>query len=1032
MNKNSTNYPEILYEKLKELNNENNGDNIKQNLFNYQQSVYNYMTKTDQRGILLYHSVGSGKCMKIDTPILMYDGSIKKIQNIKIGDIIMGDDSGPRNILSLARGVDRMYNVIYNNGDKYTVNEAHILCLKVPSYPELKYTKNGCEINWIKDNEFLTFKFLYRNNNCDEIKYINNKANEFYNSINYDQILEISISNYLNLPESKKNILKGYKTSITFAEKNVPIDPYVIGIWLGDNNTDKFTKVLKENECKFILELKKLNLINNKHIPLIYKCNSKKNQLTLLAGILDSKGTFSKKKGFKILIKNNKLCDDIIYLCRSLGFLCYTKNDKKINKIFIYGKGVDKIPVLEFPDDIWKSQISNDRDTSSGTKIQVKYSNIDNYFGFTIDGNSRYVLGDFTVTHNTITSISIAEHFRQLNRDIIIISSKSLQNNYRKEISGFSKKLNPDINNEEIEEIISKYKFVTSNAKNMIKSLETKNGSNEDPSIENILTNINKSNLENKIIIIDEAHNLFNSISNGSKIANEFYDILMNTKNIKLIFLTGTPIVNNVFEISICFNMLYGPIFKKSNTTKRKKDYISIMPEYYTDFQKYFINESNTGNGVKNMDIKNGDKFQNRIFGLVSYYGDLYFEKQGSIADELKKTLKKENYPDRLPIKFEIIDMSQLQNIEYAKARETEKRENSSFFTGGEVNGGAIFKEKNAVSTSYRIKSRQFSNIYIPSSIKLEKFNINKYSPKLEKMFKNISINHPNTISLVYSTFLEYGIKAFAKILEFNDYKLYNPNEEYIKGTKYFALFSGDQTLEEKADILQRLNLDENKYGELISVLLISKSGTEGLDLKNIRSVHIMESYWNFSLIQQVIARAVRMKSHIALPEEERNVQPYIYLSDYNKDFLENEKNKLKEKQKKTKKKLDKIELTTDISMFRNSIKKQELIYNFLKIIASTSIECPQFNKKLNFDCFNCIGNNKELFYEDIHQDMELSNSCIRTKKIKAEEIIINGDQYFYKKEGDDIEVYKYSEIQEGYQQIYDKDIINKIKTNLK
>ena len=215
----------------------------------------------------------------------------------------------------------------------------------------------------------------------------------------------------------------------------------------------------------------------------------------------------------------------------------------------------------------------------------------------------------------------------------------------------------------------------------------------------------------------------------------------MNTKNVKLIFLTGTPIVNNPFEISICFNLLYGPIFKQSTTFKKsnKKDYISIMPEYYTDFQKFFINEKNMGNGNINMTIKNGDKFQNRIFGLVSYYGDLYFEKQSSISDELKKTLKKENYPDRLPVKFEIIEMSQLQNIEYAKARETEKRENSSFFTGGEIIGGAIFKEKNAVSTSYRIKSRQFSNIYIPKDIELTKDNIEKYSPKLERIYKNIN-----------------------------------------------------------------------------------------------------------------------------------------------------------------------------------------------------------------------------------------------------------------------------------------------------
>ena len=343
MNKNSTNYPEVLYEKLKELNDDPiyNEDKIKQNLFNYQQGVYNYMTKTDQRGILLYHSVGSGKCMKIDTPILMYDGSIKKIQDIQIGDVIMGDDSTPRNILSLARGVDRMYDVVYNNGDSYTVNESHILCLKIPSYPELINIDSGCKINWVYNNEFFTFTFLYRNKNCDEIKYINSKANDFINNIKYDQIIEISVLNYLKLSDDKKKILKGYKTLITFPEKKLSLDPYVVGIWLG-NNAGKSMKLIKGKECKFILELKKLNLINTKNIPLIYKSNSKKNQLKLLAGILDSIGTFSKKKGFKITNTNIQLCDDIIYICRSLGFLCYMKVDKKkntkLNKYFYLWK----------------------------------------------------------------------------------------------------------------------------------------------------------------------------------------------------------------------------------------------------------------------------------------------------------------------------------------------------------------------------------------------------------------------------------------------------------------------------------------------------------------------------------------------------------------------------------------------------------------------------------------------------------------------------------------------------------------------
>ena len=638
----------------------------------------------------------------------------------------------------------------------------------------------------------------------------------------------------------------------------------------------------------------------------------------------------------------------------------------------------------------------------------------------------------------TLTSISIAEEFRKLGRDIIILSAKSLQNNYKKEIKNYLNMQlnnNTDLTNElpdnEIEKIISQYKFVTSNAKNMIQSLDSKLESfvtkYKDTSDDN--TSIN---LENKIIIIDEAHNLFNSIVNGSKIANEFYEIIMNTKNIKLIFLTGTPIINNPFEISVAFNMLYGKIKNKMIGKENKKEYYTILPEYYSDFQKYFV-DLNLNN------IKNEDKLKNRIFGLVSYYGDMYTNLVKTIKEDIKQLKSKENYPDRLPIKIEIKEMSLLQNIEYIKARDIEKKETLKSY------GGSIVKEKNVASTSYRIKSRQLSNIYIPDIQELTLYNFNKYSPKMVSIYNNITSNHKNQISLVYNTFLDSGLSAFIKLLELNGFTNYSDsNSDSKKDKKSYAMFSGQQTSEEKENIIKICNSNENKNGDLISILLISKSGAEGLDLKNIRSVHIMEPYWNYSLIEQIIARAVRYKSHILLPKDEQNVQTYIYLSDYNKDYLKKEKEKMKDdsenaKLKKKKKSSElKLELTTDMNMFRNAIKNQELIQQFLKCIASTSIECNFLNKKdnngngINYNCFDCVANNKQLYYPDIHKDIELSNLCIKTNKVKAEEIIINGESYFYNhedpKEFEKITIYKFNNILNGYQIIKDTEVIKKIK----
>jgi superfamily II DNA or RNA helicase len=646
-----------------------------------------------------------------------------------------------------------------------------------------------------------------------------------------------------------------------------------------------------------------------------------------------------------------------------------------------------------------------------------------NYLVFT---DARGILLYHSVgSGKTLTSISIAEEFRKLGQDIIILSSKSLQNNYKKEIKTYLDLSNGDNKINDTEQIINQYKFVTSNAKNMIQSLDdkltsfmTKYKSKDDEST---------INLENKVIIIDEAHNLFNSIVNGSKIANEFYDIIMNTQKIKLIFLTGTPIINNPFEIAVAFNMLYGKINIKSLNSK--KNYHTILPEYYSDFQKYFIDISSNS-------LKNEDKFKNRIYGLVSYYGDMYNNVVKTIKDDIKVLKAKENYPDRLPIKIETIEMSLIQNIEYMKARDIEKKETSKFYGQNDIIGSSIVKEKNAVSTSYRIKSRQLSNIYIPDVQELTLYNFNKYSPKIVSIYNNIKTNHKNQISLVYSTFLDSGLLSFVKYLELNNYISYSDNSDSEK--LHYAIFSGQQTSEEKENIIKICNSEENKHGELISILLISKSGAEGLDLKNVRSVHIMEPYWNYSLIEQIIARAVRYKSHELLPKEEQNVQTYIYLSDYNSDFLKKEKDKIKENMQSTKK-IGKIELTTDINIFKNAIKNQELIQQFLKTIASTSIECNFLNKKLsngkgiNYDCFNCLANNKQLYYPDIHKDIELSNSCLKTNKVIAEEIIINGEKFYYTidSESNTIKIFKFNNILNAYQLINDTNTSQKIKNYL-
>ena len=102
-----------------------------------QEFLRNYISiDTPYNGILIYHGTGIGKCLAYDTPVIMYNGDHRKVQDLQLGELLMGDDNTPRKILSLARGRDNMYKIIPEKGAVYTVNSEHILCLKDITNPD--------------------------------------------------------------------------------------------------------------------------------------------------------------------------------------------------------------------------------------------------------------------------------------------------------------------------------------------------------------------------------------------------------------------------------------------------------------------------------------------------------------------------------------------------------------------------------------------------------------------------------------------------------------------------------------------------------------------------------------------------------------------------------------------------------------------------------------------------------------------------------------------------------------------------------
>jgi superfamily II DNA or RNA helicase len=388
-------------------------------------------------GGLLELPCAYGKCLGIDTEILMYDGTIKKVQDVIKDDLLMGDDSTPRKVLSLARGKEQMYKVETQKGEGYIVNESHILSLK-------------CATNHSK-------------------------------VLQKGAVLDISVLDYLNLPKSfhgRGGVLYGYRVPIEFPNLPLPFDPYMMGYWLGDGKS-RGTKIscqdstvlhyfahnLKRYKLSLIYAsqydysicgnhmvgnnvmlntLRDLDLIKNKHIPLVYKCNSRENRLKLLAGLIDSDGHLIKNGGFEFTQKNEKLIDDVIYLVRSLGFSCdkrvkktsWTyKGEKKYGTVFrisINGKGIEEIPtIVPRKKSLPRRQIKD----VLNYRIKLQKLEIDDYYGFEIDGNRRFVLGDFTVTHNTVLSLDIISQLKK--KTLIIVHKEFLLNQWIERIQQF-------------------------------------------------------------------------------------------------------------------------------------------------------------------------------------------------------------------------------------------------------------------------------------------------------------------------------------------------------------------------------------------------------------------------------------------------------------------------------------------------------------------------------------------------------------------------------------------------------------------
>lgn len=469
--------------------------------------------------------------------------------------------------------------------------------------------------------------------------------------------------------------------------------------------------------------------------------------------------------------------------------------------------------------------------------------------------------------------------------------------------------------------------------------------------------------------IIDECHNFIKNVysnvsTNKGKRAQEIYDYIVRDKkendSSRVVLLSGTPAVNNPYELALLFNLLRPNLFPKSES----------------QFNQLFVNQSS---GEINIAYKN--LFQRRIIGLVSYYIGAtpdYYATQTvhyvnvpmskhqrriyKFFEELEsKTMQKSKgksesyrtytrqacnfvFPDLSqnvsgdqrprPSKFKISER-EAEKIAEGRAGTKDARK-SDMITDIQGYLAAIneyvttfdeYLSQNNIKDmkhgytlnddvkNYREKYEgQYDRFLNEHSNKSELFTaMYTSSPKIVKMIFTL-IMSPGSV-MVYSNYvIMEGIQMIKLYLKYFDF---TPFGEVTGKDKYrYIEYSGNIDKELREQNKTIFNEPENKYGDKIRIFLLSPAAAEGLTLKNIRQIHIMEPYWNLVRITQISARGVRMCSHADLPMEERHVDLYHYIAV-----------------------ADGIE-TADQYVDKRARDRDRLIASFLDAVKETAVDC--------------------------------------------------------------------------------------------
>ena len=773
------------------------------------------------------------------------------------------------------------------------------------------------------------------------------------------------------------------------------------------------------------------------------KINKKNNLETKLESALQELNTYSNKdilSDEEEVKKNNYLKIKEKYNRQELEsedfpkFLFPNLDDPNFNIELIEKKqfNVLKKPVIKDYDNLEK--MSEDACNQKIFELLPHQIFVKNFLSFQTPYNSLLLYHGLG-TGKTCSAISICEEMRDylkqmdIKNKIIVVASPNVQENFKLQLRNFGKlkkikniwTLNACAGNKYLKEInpmnmkgLEKQeviRLINNLIKNSYVFMGYEQFSNYIEKIVEKYTAPNMSlrekkvarkkaikyNFSNRLIVVDEVHNLRSEDSSEKKIADNLFDVTKHSDNLKLLLLSATPLYNSPHEVTWLINLmnvndgrstiLDNEIFDKNDNLIVSDEGIktgeNILKQKLNGYVSYLRGESPLSFPFKFFpsEILKSNTLNNYIFPQKQINGvEIIEELNPKITDLAVVSLKRyqsfiysnivRKVVSKLPKKsvnlgFQVLNEPlQALNIVYPINDE----ENIYSKTDDELlkfnfrQALGFYGLTNTMNFDTQKKSKyEYKDEILESHGRIFNIeNIGKYSSKLEFFLQRL-MNTKKGIILIFSEFIDAGCIPIALALEelgFSRFKNANlfkkmPTKQIdaltlkstdVKHKARYIMITGDKALSPNINEEIEAATNKNINGERVKVIIVSRTGTEGIDFKNIRQVHLLEPWYNNNRANQVIGRAVRNCSHKDLPLEERNVEVYKYGT-----MLEESEQE-----------------AADMYLYRIAERKSIKIGNVTRIMKETAIDCLlnkdviATNKKIK----QILSSNKVISYE--------------------------------------------------------------------